>query len=526
MAPSLQPSDRRHETKAPHYRARDPQPTDLYRLLLDNLETFLAHYETRYQPEHGYLRPEMLRSFEELLSCGVYQFGMARIRCRDCGHDTFVPLSCRRRGVCPLCHAKRQLFLTDRVLEQVLPDVPCRQWTFSLPKALRVFFRFDAALFKELSQLVVRELTRYVRAVTGRPELEPAFVVWDQSFGTLLDTYHPHQHICATDGGFTPEGAFVPLGKVRNKDVEALCEVLRHCVVRWLVRREKLSPDFAHCLLGWKHSGFSLDASRRVPAGRRAQLERLLGYMARHPFDPAGIRYDAAKGTVRYRAGRRHAVRKTAFIEVDALDFIAMLATHIPHARRHQVRYYGAAHPAVRHRLGLGGLPVDTDMPAVTAARGHKSWARLIWRVYGIDPLICPKCGGPREILAVIFDPESIARVLRHLDLPTDLPVQRPARSPPPEPAEQRGARSPLPPAHEDDGDDLFIDPDYSQWDGIDETFETATGQDAGTSQRQEGQPPPVDEPRSPESLLDLMKRHGGALCWADSLLEKQTPKT
>ena len=93
-------------------------------------------------------------------------------------------------------------------------------------------------------------------------------------------------------------------------------------------------------------------------------------------------------------------------------------------------------------------------------------------------------------------------------------------------PTALRGARSPLPPAHEDDRDDLFVDPDYSEWDGVDETFETGTGVDARASQQRVGQPPPVDEPRSPESLLDVMKRCSGALCWADSLLEEQTPKT
>ncbi|TET51358.1 MAG: hypothetical protein E3J64_07025 [Anaerolineales bacterium] len=30
-----------------------------------------------------------------------YRFGLARIRCRDCGHETIIPLSCRRRGLCP-----------------------------------------------------------------------------------------------------------------------------------------------------------------------------------------------------------------------------------------------------------------------------------------------------------------------------------------------------------------------------------------------------------------------------------------
>ena len=47
--------------------------------------------------------------------------------------------------------------------------------------------------------------------------------------------------------------------------------------------------------------------------------------------------------------------------------------------------------------------------------------------MYGVDPLVCKKCGGQRQILAVIFDRESINRILVHLDQPTELPAHKPA---------------------------------------------------------------------------------------------------
>jgi len=510
------------------YATREAQKSDLYRLLLDNTETFLAHHEQQFQAEYGYLRPEVQSTLEELIACGDIRFGLARVKCLDCGDEMFIPLSCRRRGLCGSCGAKRQLIFTERVLEEVLPDVACRQWTFSLPRALRVFFRFDGALAKELSQIVVREITRYIRAVTGHPDLEPGFVVIDQTFGTLPDSYHPHEHICATDGGFTPEGVFVPLPRVRKKDVAAICEVLRHRVLKWLVRREKITENFADCLLSWDNSGFSLDASRRIRRGRRDRLEVLLNYMARHPFNPRGIHYNADTGTVRYQAPRVHGTRKTDTIKVDAVDFIAILAQHIPHRRRHQFRYYGAANPKVRKRLDLCGLPVATQMPEVTAARGRKSWARLIWKLTGIDPLVCKKCGGPREILAVIFDRESINRILVHLDLPTEMPAHKPARGPPLLLPVKQGARTQPSPAVEEDDSHLFIDPDNSEWDCIDEPFDTddEAATEAGTDAVEKSlRTSPADEQSNPSSLLDVMKRWSGILCRADELLkEKGTP--
>jgi len=192
-------------------------------------------------------------------------------------------------------------------------------------------------------------------------------------------------HICVhtivTDGGFLPDGTFVPLPRVRGREVEALCEVLRRRVLAWLLERGTLREELCDCLLGWEHSGFSLDASRRIPAGERDRLENLLLYMSRHPFATGGIHYDPVSGTVHYQAPREHQGRKTDVLSTEAVEFISFLAQHIPHARRHQVRLYGAFNPQERKRLGLAGKPLGFTLPARTAVRGRRSWARLIWKI-------------------------------------------------------------------------------------------------------------------------------------------------
>ncbi len=43
------------------------------------------------------------------------------------------------------------------------------------------------------------------------------------------------------------------------------------------------------------------------------------------------------------------------------------------------------------------------------------SWARLIWKVYQADPLVCRKCGGPLKVVAYVTDDLSITRILDHL---------------------------------------------------------------------------------------------------------------
>ena len=58
------------------YRPRQPEKSDLYRILRDHLETFLARYDNEEpDPERGYIRSEVKESLESFLECGVLRLG-------------------------------------------------------------------------------------------------------------------------------------------------------------------------------------------------------------------------------------------------------------------------------------------------------------------------------------------------------------------------------------------------------------------------------------------------------------------
>jgi hypothetical protein len=60
--------------------------------------------------------------------------------------------------------------------------------------------------------------------------------------------------------------------------------------------------------------------------------------------------------------------------------------------------------------------------------RRYYTWAELLRRVYAVDILTCPRCGGVRRLLAAIHEPLSIA-----MKLPFHAPELAPARAPPAE---------------------------------------------------------------------------------------------
>ena len=58
--------------------------------------------------------------------------------------NLLVALSCRRRGFCPSCGARRMVDLAAHLVDRVLPDVPVRQWVLSLPFGLRYLVAHNA----------------------------------------------------------------------------------------------------------------------------------------------------------------------------------------------------------------------------------------------------------------------------------------------------------------------------------------------------------------------------------------------
>ena len=164
------------------YRSRHPERTVLYRVLFHYFERFLAEYEGRFEKEYGFLRPIVKEVVERYLDCGNPRCGFSRIRCPDCREERLVMFSCRTRGFCPSCHAKRIEEWGEWMRESLLRDVPHRQVVFTVPKRLRVFFKFNRRLLGELCHCALRALTRYLEVVAGS-RIRPGVIAAIQTFG-------------------------------------------------------------------------------------------------------------------------------------------------------------------------------------------------------------------------------------------------------------------------------------------------------------------------------------------------------
>jgi hypothetical protein len=132
MAMAVQAYERRSgAARAPlpsFYRRREPEATVLHAAVREHLATFLVEAEERSPTGLGL--PRFVREeFERYLRCGILAHGFARVHCGACGRDLLVAFSCKNRGICPSCSARRMYDTAIHLTERVLPHVPVRQWS-------------------------------------------------------------------------------------------------------------------------------------------------------------------------------------------------------------------------------------------------------------------------------------------------------------------------------------------------------------------------------------------------------------
>ncbi len=174
-------------------------------------------------------------------------------------------------------------------------------------------------------------------------------------------------------------------------------------------RRGKLCADA---------EGFSLHAGVCIAGYARGRLEQLCRYAARPLVVHERLSMSADGKKVLYKLKRRWKDGSTHVV-LAPITLIERLAALVPRPRVHLTTYHGIFAPAASFRDRVvpepppdedanlpGAAPTcphattSTD-PAPVPPRPHRrrySWAEMVKRVFLLDMLTCPHCGGRRTI--------------------------------------------------------------------------------------------------------------------------------
>ena len=474
------------------YRPRSPADVVLYQIVRDHFETFRAQAATLRDGEG--LPPFVEHAFRRFLRCGFLAGGFARFRCQSCGFDRLVPFSCKGRALCPSCGGRRMAERAAHLVDRVFPEVPIRQWVLTVPFQLRYQLAWNHDLCREVAGLFARAVFRVVAERAREFGIDGGrggAVVVIQRFGGALNL-NVHFHALVLDGvittGASGRPAFHPTRHVTTLDVEEVLATVTALVARRCRRhagddldaggvdacadeapllaalaaasvqnRAALGPErgtrprrlgtrrdadhepaVASCQA--RADGFSLHAGVVVPAGQRDRLERVCRYALRAPVAIERLQW-TEDGRVRLSL-RQPWPDGTTDLIFTPIALLERLAVLVPRPRINLVLYFGVVGARAAGRAGVVGpgtplrepesASAATAAPARAAGRARQRlWAELMARTFGLDVLACPRCGGRLRLVAMIEDARVIARILRHLGVPAEVPTPRPARPPP-----------------------------------------------------------------------------------------------
>jgi hypothetical protein len=165
----------------------------------------------------------------------------------------------------------------------------------------------------------------------------------------------------------------------------------------------------------WRHSGFNVHCGPRILPRQADAMENLARYIIRASFSQERLSYDAQSATVVYK-GKDGSRQKT----FETLKWLAAMCAHLPDKGEQMVRYYGFysnVSRGKRQKTGNDGAVAYILEPQISDNAFRKNRARLIQKIYEVDPLVCPSCQGAMRVIAVIEDQEVIRKILTHLRL-------------------------------------------------------------------------------------------------------------
>ena len=359
------------------------------------------------------------------------------------------------------------------LVDHVLPRAPVRQWVVSYPFAIGSALAFQPELLRAVERLVTRTLQRWQeqRCEKGRS----GGVLVRHRFGSSLNI-HLHAHLLLLDGAFVGEPGqaltFVRAPKTTPEELRELATDLERQLQRLLARRGLLAQTPAEeqtnelptldalgvCaqvalrqgqrersgaalslveedevehpaggLVATTPSGLHVYASSPIEGNDRDRMERVCRYLLRGPISSCRLA-ERPDGLLSYRLKKPDRHGNTTLV-LTPLELLMRLASLIPGPGHPTRKYFGILAPAAKERALVVPAPTkrrgsacehrhDEPTPGDTAAPSPKAerllWAELFRRTWGGDALECSRCKGRLRPIAVLHDPEEIARYLAH----------------------------------------------------------------------------------------------------------------
>lgn len=177
--------------------------------------------------------------------------------------------------------------------------------------------------------------------------------------------------------------------------------------------------------------GFDLHAGVFVEPNDRERLERVCRYLLRPPVPESRLELLEDGKVLLELKNEFH--DGTTHLLFDGIEFLEKLAGLVVRPRINQLIYHGVFAPNAAWRkevvaYGRSEQQFEGQAASRSTSGRNSKWADLLKRIFLVEALSCPRCGGQMKVIANIDDPEVIHKILSHLGLPTSATATKPAK--------------------------------------------------------------------------------------------------
>ena len=178
------------EGPPPNYERHKPETTLLYQIVEEYWPSFQAELDHQGKSLPHFVANE----FDEYLKCGKLEHGFLRVRCSSCHDEKLVAFSCKKRGICPSCGARRMADSAALLVDDVLPHQPIRQWVLSFPFQLRFLLANNPQAMGKVLGIVTRAISTHLIKKAGykKSNAKTGSVTQIQRFGSALNPHAAH----------------------------------------------------------------------------------------------------------------------------------------------------------------------------------------------------------------------------------------------------------------------------------------------------------------------------------------------
>lgn len=323
-------------------------------------------------------------NFSKIVACGTIALGA---QVYSSGAETKVVYHTCKSKFCTSC-GQRATEAWQRDLEAILPDIPYRGITLTMPCELWPILQQNRHLLSGVIAMGAEAIQQWVKARFG---VRVLLIVVQHTFGGFLNFY-PHLHVLVSEGGLQDSrGGWLPHLDYGKRTFSELMQAWRYAVIAYLMEaltakvvRSELSNENLRNLL-------ELQFKRRwhIHISRGMSKRHFLRYVGRYVRRPPVAQHRLQRVTdheVEYLAKDTRNHNRLSRVRFSNERFLVILEEQVPNRGAHAMRYFGLLAPrtkactwaAVFTFLGQKRRPHPSRL----------SWRSLHWKTFGTDPLV------------------------------------------------------------------------------------------------------------------------------------------